>query len=160
MIDVTDKSLHRLRVGRTSAFCDHFTTVRLLPALLLLLPLSGCSKLAPRNEESVYQDMIRQCDELSALLLKISGASSGKERIEQIKQYGSRLKELKAQKDQYARQAPTPEAEELRKKYNSQLSASIGRVVAQHDRLRNLTSAKEAADEVHVILQTINVKAN
>jgi hypothetical protein len=129
---------------------------RLLPVLLLLTP--GCFKVGPKTNEDVYVLLMKNCNELTDLLLKIDDETGANEKAPRAKKLTDQMRALKAEKDANDRFGPTPQNEAARKKYEVQWATTLRRLVNQYQRLLHRTpGAKDLLDDLKSLLESFGL---
>jgi len=129
---------------------------------LLLLCCGGCIKVGPRSDEDIYKDLIRQFDDLSGSMTRVMDERSAQEAKPRIQKTGERILSLVEAKSENARRSyQSPNAAEIKAKYEPILSATIARSMNQFQRIRQQVqapAAKELAGEVAKIYQQCGVQ--
>ena len=129
-------------------------TARMLLLLCFLGFLSGCKdpNREPRTEEEIYQETIKQYEELALELSKVVDEKTARDSRTRVGEIGDKLARLKELKD--IRDKRESKSVSVGVKYEITMITTSRKVVNQYVRIRQqVPAAQKLASEVKAILE-------
>jgi predicted nucleic acid-binding Zn-ribbon protein len=120
----------------------HVSRWAAIASLLLVVP--ACR--GGNEHEAMMKDMIKAMNELADVLESIKDEATAKAAEPKLKALGTRIQEMKKKADALGG-LPKDKDEELRKKYEPEMNAAVGRIMAASQKAASVPEAQAALQE-------------